>query len=87
MVDKHKLIEELKRELNLRQSIGAIPTELDFLSTCETINNLLAEHNQTPISPDILKQWGIKGGEGMNEIAQMLDEWLAHVDSRGKDEV
>lgn len=71
----------------MKQGIDIKPTELDFLSTCETINNLLEKSNQTPLSIDILRQWGVTGGESMDEINKMLDDWMAHIDARGKDEV
>lgn len=70
----------------MKQGIDIKPTELDFLSTCETINTLLERNNQTPIPTSILRQWGVVGGESMDEINKMLDDWMAHVDARGKDD-
>jgi protein gp37 len=76
-----KLMQELREEISRSQY------SFDFLSTCETVNTLLERANQTPLSYQILKQWGIIGGESMSEITQILDDWMAHVDARGKDNV
>jgi hypothetical protein len=80
-MENYKLMQELREEISRSQY------NLDFLSTCETINTLLERSNQTPLSYEILKQWGIQGGEGMDDIHKMLDDWMNHVDARGKDEV
>lgn len=95
MKELHEALEEQSKKLKemadtlkeVRDHIKGQPTEMDFLSVCLTINNLLDKNHQTPLSNEILRQWGVTGGESMDDIYKMLDEWMAHVDARGKDEV
>lgn len=86
--EQSKILKQMADNLKeVRDHLKSQPTEMDFLSVCLTINNLLDKSHHPPLSNEILRQWGVTGGESMDEIYEYIDSWLSHVDARGKDEV
>lgn len=81
--DQIKALKELHNSMReIRKYIGGTPTELDFKSTCETIDRLLEQRHLPPLGEATYRQWGVTGGESMDEIYKLLDEWKDHVMTR-----
>lgn len=81
------IVKKIEEQIKVIKTMREDMETLDFKSSCETLDNLLRESNQVELPHSIYRQWGIVGGESMEELEKYITEWLSHVEARGKDEV
>ena len=75
--EQNKILKEMADNLKeIRRYVANKPTELDFLSVCQSVNSLLTEAKYPTLEVEILRSWGITGGESMGEIKKMVDDWV-----------
>lgn len=56
-------------------------TDIDFQSSCESINTMLKQALLPELTYHELRSWGVQGGEGIEELKDIVDRYINSLDA------